>query len=325
MKTTKKGGSQELTPSPSTLGNYATTVVAEQFRRISKQEKTVLADENPEALHQMRVGTRRLRTALQIFDLAIVLPKAASAKKLRNLARVLGAVRDLDVQGASLQQDYRPHLNKRAQKKLDRLLAAIDRRRSKAFADMEAALSDDSYRELKTSYKNWLKQPQFKPIAAQPLILLLPELLSPLLAELLLHPGWLVSAEAADFNSTALHDLRKACKHVRYQAEFFAPFYGRAFEQWIQEVKELQDRLGELQDTQVLRELIADELGETDLPELEANIQQKRGKILTDWDGVRTKYLDAGYRSALHRMLLHPEGLHPSPSGHSQDELAALN
>ncbi|MBD1848449.1 CHAD domain-containing protein [Leptolyngbya sp. FACHB-711] len=64
---------------PQPLEAYAHQVIAEQYRRIVKQEKKVLADKNPEALHQMRVGTRRLRTALQVFDGAIELPKAGSA------------------------------------------------------------------------------------------------------------------------------------------------------------------------------------------------------------------------------------------------------
>ncbi len=64
---------------PQPLEAYAHQVIAEQYRRIVKQEKKVLADKDPEALHQMRVGTRRLRTALQVFGGAIELPKAGSA------------------------------------------------------------------------------------------------------------------------------------------------------------------------------------------------------------------------------------------------------
>ncbi len=178
---------------PQTLEAYAHQVIEEQYRRIIKQEKKVLADKDPEALHQMRVGTRRLRTALQVFDTAIEIPKAGSAQRVRDLARVLGEVRDLDVQMASLEQEYWPNLGKREQKQLDKVSDALKQQRLKAFAKMKTVLSQPLYQELKTTYADWLKRPRYTPIAKLPLSILLPDLLGPLLSDLLLHPGWLIS------------------------------------------------------------------------------------------------------------------------------------
>jgi len=268
----------------------------------------VLADKDPEALHQMRVGTRRLRTALQVFGSAIDLPKAGSAQRLRNLARVLGKVRDLDVQLASLEQEYRPNLNQKEQKQLDTVSEALKKQRVKAFARMKAMLSQPLYQELKTTYTHWLQRPRYIPIAQLPLSILLPDLLGPLLSHLLLHPGWLISSkEAAGENGVMLHELRKACKQVRYQAEFFTPFYGAAFEDWIAEIKALQAQLGDFQDTQVFLELTTKILGrELCLPELQAIIEQKQREALVNWEEIRQKYLDERFRYHLHRMLLQP-------------------
>lgn len=319
-KTHRDSLSEQATQHPKTLGNYGHQVIEQQYHRIVKQEQKVLADKDPEPLHQMRVGTRRLRTALQVFGSAIDVPKAGGAERLRKLAKVLGEVRDLDVQMASLQEEYYPNLNKQEQKQLDKVCKALTAQRKQAFANMEQTLTQSLYEGMKKTYVKWLKQPRYAPIAQLPLSVVLPDLLSPLLSELLLHPGWLISVEQvadqnsnsdassdhADSNSVILHDLRKACKHVRYQAEFFTPFYREEFENWIDEIKTLQDQLGDFQDSQVFLELIAGILGDKDLPNLQELVRQKRRKALSNWDEIRHKYLDHGFRYHLHQMLLQP-------------------
>lgn len=292
-----------------TLGEFVIEVVEEQFGRIVKQEKHVLADKNSEALHQMRVGTRRLRTALQVFEAAIEIPKAASAKKLRDLARILGAVRDLDVQLESLAENYHPNLNDREQKQLKTVTKSLKRRRMDALEAMKMALTDKSYQKLKTTYQSWLDQPQLTEIAQLPIATVLPDLLNPLLSELLLHPGWLISSEKelSEEQSEALHDLRKVCKHVRYQTEFFVPLYGEEFQNWVKEIKQIQDDLGAFQDTQVLIDLLTQELGKPlEMPGLNALIRQERSAALANWEEIRQKYLDSGFRYHLHQLLLQP-------------------
>lgn len=308
MKKKGKDNDAQKVPAAQTFGEFAYQVIKEQFQRIVKQENPVLADKEPEHLHQMRVGTRRLRTALHVFDAAVKMPKAARAKRLRDLARVLGAVRDLDVQIASLQQEYYPQLNSKEQKKLNRVIESLHRSRVEVFDRMQSVLTQEPYRQIKSAYKDWLDSPRYNEIAALPLTLLLPDLLSPLLSELLQHPAWLIATDRiSEENSETLHDLRKECKHVRYQTEFFTPFYGAEFQDWIKEVKQLQDDLGALQDIQVLQSILQAELGQkTQLPELQTLISRKQTQALMNWDEVRQKYLNEGYRYHLHHMLLQP-------------------
>lgn len=312
MANTKKGAvkkqAAENQTATLTLGEFAHQVIAEHFRRILKHQKGVLADKDPEPLHQMRVGTRRLRTALQVFDSAVELPKTANARQLRNLARVLGQVRDLDVQLASLSQEYQPNINKREQKKLDAVSRSLKSQRKQVFATMKQALTQHEFQAIKTAYENWLKRPKYTSVAQLPLLAVLPDVLSPLLSELLLHPGWLMAtADISDKNAEVLHDLRKVCKHVRYQTEFFTSFYGDDFHNWVQEIKQLQDDLGTFQDTQILQMLLDNELGaKTSLPELQTLIRHKQAEALSNWEEVRQKYLNSGFRYHLHDMLLQP-------------------
>jgi len=55
----------------------------------------------------------------------------------------------------------------------------------------------------------------------------------------------------------SLHDLRKRCKELRYMLEFFAPLYDRnTYKKVVGDLKQLQDCLGEFQDSEVQREEI---------------------------------------------------------------------
>ena len=64
-----------------TLGDWAYIAIAKHYKKILKHESKVLKDNNPEQLHQMRVGMRRLRSAIAGFAPALNLPISASEKK----------------------------------------------------------------------------------------------------------------------------------------------------------------------------------------------------------------------------------------------------
>ncbi|MBD2035368.1 CHAD domain-containing protein [Leptolyngbya sp. FACHB-321] len=308
MKIDKKQVTATSLIDPSvTLGAFAHAVIAEQYRAVVKHEKKVIADKNPEPLHQMRVGTRRLRTALQVFDWAIALPKAAAAKQIGSLAKVLGRLRDLDVQIDALQTQYRSDVAETTQRSLDDVIAKLQKERRVASADVKDALTRSRYQQLKTAYETWIEQPRYTALASQPLQLFLPDLLSPLLSTLLLHPGWLVPADASDADSESLHDLRKACKHVRYQAEFFVSFYGEAFQTWIDDVKAIQSKLGTVHDSQVLQALLKKHQPKhTQLPELQTAIHQTQTEAMSGWEAVRLRYLEPAFRQQLRQLLLEP-------------------
>ena len=294
--------------SSSDLGGYAYSVIAQQYQHMVQQEQGVLADQDPEYLHQMRVGARRLSTALEVFGCAVKLPKAAQKNRVRTLAKALGKLRDLDVQTHAVRSDYCPRLTVSENTWLNIALDTLDQQRSQACTEVEKILAQPSYEKLKAGYADWLKKPAYKSLADLPLSLVLPDLLNPLLSKLLLHPGWQISVEdRSKASSLVLHDLRKLCKSVRYQAEFFTDFYGQAFRDWIDEIKELQDSLGKVQDTHVLRKILSDQLPqETDLPELQTVLQETQDKAMVNWETLRHQYLDSDFRHRLHQMILKP-------------------
>ena len=96
-------GSPDLGPTAidaeqSTMGELAFAVLRRQLAVLRDKEPGTRLGEDPEELHDMRVATRRLRAALDLF--ADVLPVRAQVfrEELGWLGRLLGVVRDLDVQ-----------------------------------------------------------------------------------------------------------------------------------------------------------------------------------------------------------------------------------
>ena len=79
------------------LGEYSHQIIQQNLQRFVDQEKAVLKDHDSEPLHQMRVGMRRLRTAVRVFEPAIVLPKTVSYSSIGKIMSSLGETRDLDV------------------------------------------------------------------------------------------------------------------------------------------------------------------------------------------------------------------------------------
>ncbi|NJK63012.1 MAG: CHAD domain-containing protein [Synechococcaceae cyanobacterium SM2_3_1] len=296
---------------PLTLGSQAYEILAHQYRQLRKNQPKVIKDRNPEDLHQMRVALRRLTTALQVFKESLQLPKAARRKQFKSLRSRLGKQRDLDVLLEDLRTNIYPQLPETEQNLVDQLLQKLQQRRRKA-VDQTRKTLDQTFPELETTYSSWLDHPTFRSQAAFPLLSTLPELLTPLLSHLLLHPGWLLTS--ADLTSplspevsALLHDLRKTCKQVRYQCEFFAEYYGEAFHLWLQELKTLQEQLGVVQDIQVLRGLLDKTLSHnSELPYLHHLLQQRQLEALQTWQEIQSLYSDPEYRHDLYMVILHP-------------------
>lgn len=268
------------------LGEFTRRVVRRSFRHFSREEKAVLRDTDPEPLHQMRVGMRRLRAAMETFDFAVRWPEEADDRAIGRISRRLGQVRDLDVLLARLSE-------------LDELgegvLPALRERRKAAFAGLRRTLRGRRYRALCESLGEWIQHPVYRTAGALPLRPALPDLLLPLGCRLFLHPGW----DAA--TGEILHDLRKRVKAIRYQAEFFAGFYGKELTEWIAELKTMQDALGGLQDRVVLREAVGN-VG----PALAATLAAEEEAFAVWWAPVRARYRDPAFRERVRAMLARP-------------------
>ena len=326
--------------SPITLGEFAYLTIHQDFQKFVDQEKAVLDDKEPEPLHQMRVRMRRLRTATQVFDAAIILPKGLTSAAIGKVAKSLGKTRDLDVLQQELTNHYRPLLPKSEKSKFDEVLKQLEQRRKKSFLHLKKTLYGDAYQNLKQSVQGWLAQPNYTLMGQLSVLPMLPDLLLPLVNELFLHPGWLVGttvqagkvtqiplenlaelSQQLEESEDSLHDLRKRMKGVRYQTEFFSDFYGDAYKERIEEFKLIQDGLGQLQDSVVLRQFLESALNTDltqELPTVEHKIRQDQADFWQTWQPLQQRYLDLEFRQALRSLLTMPQALLPTPSPKSK-------
>ena len=143
---------------PMTVGEAAYAVLRKHFAAVLWHEPGTRLGEDPEHLHDMRVGTRRMRAALRLFAEALPAREAERLRReLRALGQVLGTVRDLDVQGEQIRawQDALITVEPAA---LEPFLELLHARREAARADLMGFLDSARYRRLTAFLADWLRR-----------------------------------------------------------------------------------------------------------------------------------------------------------------------
>ena len=199
--------------------------VREYRKQLRSGAHAVRAGEDPEAVHDVRVATRAFRAALDVFVEAGVLKPGAARPirtRLKRLARALGRVRDLDVMAESA-ADYIA-ANAGAETALDGWIAHLRQRRRKANQRLLLVLRASPYQHLMRDLRR-LERCQNVATAASPPLL---ERHCAGSAIWRRYEGVLVRDELAPERSPeALHELRIACKRLRYVMDMFADALGQ--------------------------------------------------------------------------------------------------
>ncbi|MBD2187639.1 CHAD domain-containing protein [Pseudanabaena mucicola] len=309
------------------LSDYAHQVIRQNFQKVIDQEKAVFKDKDPEALHQMRVGMRRLRTAMRVFSNVVILPDGIS-EAIGKIAKGLGKTRDLDVLQKVMSERYQSILTKAEQPKFEKVMQHLGKQRSHSFVKLKQILKGDRYQNCKLLIQDWLVHPDYTTMGSVSVSEILPDLLLPLICQLFLHSGWLVgttmqsgrlslipleNTEELNYQlrrfGDELHDLRKQIKGVRYQAEFFDTFYEDEYKQRIDEFRNMQEVLGQLQDntflSDFLRALFTVDLAQV-LPTIDQIIQQDTQIFWQKWQPFQEHYLSLDFRKSLRSLLTTP-------------------
>ncbi len=290
-----------------TVADFSRQIVTKFVQKIERYEVLVLQDTEPEPLHKLRVGMRRLRIVLQVLEPLIVWPDGFTNRSIGKLANVLGAVRDLDVMGEFL-HSIEPEIPDREQQILTKVAKSLARCRHQAFAKMEKCLARD-YRSLVAASQIWLDCPQYRHqhVAAQLIVDILPDLLLPLMGEFFRQDGWGVMTTELDDSPAILHDLRKCTKRLRYQTECFAPYFATDVQQFLLPLEASQECLGQMQDAAVLGDFIGQKVGQDiakKLPILSDRLEQRTQQAWQDWQPIRLQLCDRVWRQALRRAIL---------------------
>lgn len=235
-----------------------------------EHEPVARRDEDPEGVHQARVGIRRARSNLRTFrpllDPAWWRPLDA---ELKQFAALLGHVRDADVLGERLGRVFAdlPELDRPATALLVERLA---RQRAAAFADLAAELDSPGHRSFLGRLVGTVAEPVFAPgadgdghgdsLVDRPAVEVVPGLVARPWRRLR-RAVRALPAEGAPIE--ALHELRILAKRARYACDAVRPVIGRPAAKLARSLGGLQDVLGDLHDTAVaedwLRQAAVDE------------------------------------------------------------------
>ena len=236
-----------------TLVGFAGQALLERLQRMLKESRGVRLGEDPECLHRMRVASRRLRSALTLFE---PLFEGKGTRRWRRevggLARTLGDGRDLDVQTQYLETFIAGCGDRALRPGPERLLLRLRQRREALQRTLVASL--DSFFDGPTPSA---MAEAFRGLLERDLLCGAPEeghlgdraaeALFPLLARLLSFAG---SARCPE-DVEGLHSMRIAAKRLRYAVEIFLPHLGEGGESLLDEARSLQGLLGRIHDDDV--------------------------------------------------------------------------
>ncbi|GAA4597756.1 CHAD domain-containing protein [Actinoplanes octamycinicus] len=220
--------------------------------RYVREQRDAIIEHDPaarrgdeEAVHKMRVATRRLRSTLKSFRRWFPEPATDGlGDELRWLAGTLGAVRDPQVLEGKLLAglgDAGPEFQSAG----NRIRAALEHRVAKGREELVAALDSDRYLELLD---------RIDALADTPL----PDTRNPAerARKVLAKADERLDTALADGVDEELHAARKKYKQARYAVELITPESGKPAKRLVKSLTALQDGLGAHQDSTIARETL---------------------------------------------------------------------
>jgi CHAD domain-containing protein len=234
----------------------APLVLGPRFEEMFRLRKAALDFKDPEGVHDMRVASRRVRSALRDFAPHLRRARiAAATQQLKELAEKLGVVRDYDVAIIALeklQKKVKPEISPGLQLIIEDQKTKLDPARK----ELAQALNYKKVVQLKRSFHHAVaaatlprragirsaSATSVKPVtsykvhARSTLLKRLRELeaLSPSLFE--------------PHQVEPLHKMRIAAKRLRYALDLFAAGWGDQLKVFSRHVAQMQSSLGELHD-----------------------------------------------------------------------------
>jgi CHAD domain-containing protein len=229
--------------------------ICEQVAQVQAQDLPVRLDA-PDAVHKMRVATRRLRSALStfkpLFDPAVVRPLRA---ELKWLAGELGAARDAEV------------MRDRVRTAVDAQSAELPTHPGAAAARQEldtayrtahervlSELDGDRYHQILIRLQQLVDQPPLRKPAKARAGKALPPLVDRSYERVRRYVDQAQARPAGAERDELLHDARKAAKQARYAGESVATVFGEDAGTFAAAMEAVQEALGEHQDSALTRE-----------------------------------------------------------------------
>lgn len=253
------------TPGPDPQGPASAVLLSylnQQVEALKKHDPGV-RENAPDAVHQLRVAARRIRSALATFrKLADPGVTRSLRTELQWLAGSVGEARDNEVMRARLLDLIGSEppdllLGPAARQIEEHFDAAAHSARAKGLAALKSA----RYFRLLDSLDAFLAEPPLTKTAGKDAL--------PAVGRLVSKQGNRLKKEvlALDADSTspatdeALHEVRKSAKRLRYAAEAAAAIFGKQASTLARAAEEIQESLGDHHDSVVTRDRLRELAG----------------------------------------------------------------
>lgn len=236
-----------LAPDASTATAFRRIAMA-CLAQVSANAELLRVVRRPEAVHQMRVGLRRLRAAVSVFKpLLAEADRERIETELKWLAHEADAARDLDV---FIRDIFHPTALEAPSPDLAPLGRHLLTMRGQAYDRVLAAIASPRYALLMLETAAWIET---APLPDGPVAPFAVEAL-----DRLHHQVEKRARDLTDLDADARHHLRIRAKRLRYAAEFFADLFParRRRPRYLKALERLQDELGALNDLAVARDKI---------------------------------------------------------------------
>jgi CHAD domain-containing protein len=234
--------------------------LGEHTDRLAAEAERARTDE-PDAVHQLRVNSRRLRSALQAYRPLLDRERTEPVVELlREFGRRMSPARDTEV----LEERITGQLAELPEELLLGPVQAFTTRHfarlgAEARAGVLAELDGEHHARLRAALDELLADPPLTKRAARPARTELPAVVART-ARRLARAVRDANDPANPHRAEAVHAARKAAKRLRYATEVAAPTVGKPATRFVAGLKGFQTALGEHQDTVVARAVLR-ELG----------------------------------------------------------------
>lgn len=238
-------------------GDAVRCVLSAHVRKLLLEDVRVRRD-LPDAVHQMRVAARTLRSALRTFRSLVDREWADQLRdELRATADALGAARDTEVHLARLEEHARSLSPEDGAHAVPAVDAWLRERLAEAKKAAVAELDSDRHLRLLVDLVDAVREPRLTSRARDDA----EDVFPPLIRKAARKLDKAVRKLSLDGPAEDWHKTRIRAKRARYAAEAVAPVLGKAVQKWGEAFEDVTDLLGDQHDAvvaqQMLRELAA--------------------------------------------------------------------
>lgn len=300
-----EGEAAQLTPwytaSEVPLAELGRVLLRRHLARFLDAERRVRADRDIEAVHGLRVATRRLRATIRLLEPVAPRSLRGYSRAVARVARAASAVRDRDV----LLADLATRLHDLPEALLpaaEALRAALAAERREAHRCLLRELDSDGHAEFLQGFaaamcgaEGWDDRPRVRDLGG---------------STIWRHYEALRAHDRGGLpqDDEELHEMRIDGKRLRYVLELFADTLGSRTDEAAAPLVAFQDHLGGLNDITVARHILAshahDETTGQAVIDYLAIRDQQGGRLRTDLPARWEKLSSATYRRRLMELVV---------------------